>query len=444
MSRRVWVSVAAPVALAAGVAFLGTGLSRPSIRMDGHGYYAPLASAVFDGDLDLADEFAHADRHMRQTYFVLADGRTANPFAVGAAILWAPAVLAAQWTDPSAVGHRDPARWRYASPAYLPRYVRAIAIATGLEALLAAGILWVALRRRTGPVAATWGTAAAVLGTPLVYYALAEPSYAHTASFLAATCLLACVLGRAPLVLQGAAWGLCALVRWQDAVLGLLLLPRLASELRTPGPRGLLRVAACITAAAVVFLPQMLLWQRMYGRFVLVPMGSGFLDWLHPRLPQLLFSTWHGAFLWSPVLVLGFAGLLRERHRASRAAAWAAIAAAVYVSACVADWWGSAGFGARRLVSLAPLCGWGVALLFDGARGRRRVALAAATTVAMAWNLRLAHYDVRGLIPNNPGNVVEYQRQHPAGDPRTSLYGLWDYERLFCEFLDAERELWRR
>lgn len=432
-------------------ALLATGLAvavlvqvfwRPSIRMDGFGYYAPVASVVFDGDLDLANEFAHADRHMRQTYFTQSDGRPANPFAVGTAVLWAPCVWLARQGDPARASHRDPERWKNASPAFQPRYVRAVAGATGVLALLAVGFLWLVLQQRTSPRAATFGAISAALGTPFVYYALAEPSYAHAASFLASTLFLGAILWRAPWPLQGAAWGLCALVRWQDAVLGLLLLPRLASELRRREAHILWRVVGCVIAALAVFAPQMLLWRRLYGSFLLVPMGGGFLDWAHARVLHLLFSTWHGAFVWSPVLALGIVGLAYERDRGLRAASWGAIALAIYVSASVSDWWGSAGFGARRLVAMAPLCGYGVALAVHQGRFRRQWAIAAA--VATLWNLRLAHYDVRGWIPNNPGNVMEYQRDHPGGDARTELYGFWDHARLLHEFADAERRLWRR
>src|SRR5262249_44292528 len=155
--------------------------SRPTIRMDGYGYYAPLASIVCDGDLDLANELAPAGNFMRNNWFSGPAHRLVDPYPVGAAVLWAPAIAVVWWFAPTRA-RRSPDSWRNTSPAYEPRYVRTVAIVTAVEALVAAGMLFACLRRRTsGPIAAI-AVASCTLGTPLVYYALAEPSYAHAAS----------------------------------------------------------------------------------------------------------------------------------------------------------------------------------------------------------------------------------------------------------------------
>ena len=433
-------------------------LSKPSIRLDGVGYYAPLASVVFDGDVDLRNEFAHASEFMRNAYFMRPDGSAVDPFAVGAAVLWAPAVLATRAFDSDQSRASRPARSAFGSPGFQPRYVRAIAVTTGLEALVGCFLLFTALRRWTGTLAATAGTAGAALGTPLVYYALAQPSYAHAASFLCVSGLLFAVVRdhsrRLPLAVLGALWGLAALVRWQDAVLGLLFAPRLledASRMRLQRRRFAAGLVAFVAAALVVFSPQLWFWNQVYGS-PFVYTHHGFMRWFAPQVVPLLVSTWHGAFIYSPLLLVGFAGIACVPERGLRFALWGSVLLEIYACAAANDWWGGGGFSARRLTSVAPLAGVGIAWLVarvrmpGGApqRAWRTAAIMLLVGVTSLWNLRLAQYNVRGLLPFNPDLPVDYIRHYPSGDVRRQPYGLWDHARLAGELRDAERQMWRR
>ncbi|UCE02899.1 MAG: hypothetical protein JSW67_01480 [Candidatus Latescibacterota bacterium] len=430
---------------------------NPVIRLDGHGYYAPLASALFDHDFDLRNEFIHAEPFMRATYFERPDGRVVDPFAVGAALLWSPGLLLARAFD-SDLPQRSSRSVRAGSIAYRQRYVRAMATMTALQALAGCVLLFIALRHVAGVLAAGTGTVAAALGTPLVYYALAQPSYAHAASFLAASALLLAVLRdrqkRVPIALLGALWGLVAIVRWQDAILGLIVAPRLLEEIATlqerPGST-LRQLALFLASALIVFSPQLFFWNSVYGS-AFVYTHRGFMKWTAPQVLPFLFSLWHGAFVYSPLLLLGSAGLLLLPDRRLRWAAVAALLLEIYACAAAGDWWGGGGFSARRLTSVAPLAGLGVACLVTRAqqhtrvRGVRwRVAIVVACLgAASAWNLRLAHYNARGLLPFNPNVRRDYVRHYPRGDARREIYSLWDYPRLLGEIVDAERILWRR
>src|SRR5262249_11687343 len=159
-------------------------LVRPSIEFDGFGYYSILATALFDHDFDLTNEMAQTDNHNRRRWYTSPkDGRFVDPFPVGAAILWTPVVAISYALDPRRPHYHDPGAWPGRSPAFEPRYVKTIAIATALEAVAAIAILLVSWKPHASRAAIGVGTLAATIGTPLVYYTLADPSYAHTASF---------------------------------------------------------------------------------------------------------------------------------------------------------------------------------------------------------------------------------------------------------------------
>ena len=72
-------------------------LTTPLLRGDGNAYYAYLPTLFIDGDLEFANQYAHADPKFRQNagnWERSATGLTANKWAPGAALFWSPFFLA--------------------------------------------------------------------------------------------------------------------------------------------------------------------------------------------------------------------------------------------------------------------------------------------------------------------------------------------------------------
>jgi hypothetical protein len=250
-------------------------------------------------------------------------------------------------------------------------------------------------------------------------------------------------------LLLGFLWGLVMLIRYQDGVLGVLAAPKLLREAADLRHRRRLqslgRIALFGGTALAVMSVQFAFWQRVFGEPLVTALPIA-MDWTRPHVLPFLLSTWAGAFLFSPLFAFGLAGLWLFPERSMRWALLAAVVLQVYVCACVSDWWGSASFGARRLVAIAPLAGLGVALLVDRfATSRRRTVIALATVgVAIVWNVRLAHYTVAGWFPNNARNTAAFLRDYPSGHPYRQPWAQWDYVRFAGEVADAERRMWRR
>ena len=417
-------------------------LWRPCIRGDGVGYYAPLASWLVDGDLDLHNELGHLNPRYLQAAFMTPNGHLGDPFPVGPALLWLPAVLVVRALPPNArldapllESPQTP------HPAFAPRFVRALWVADLLLVLVGGGVLVATLAASMG-----WGHAVAagiagVFGTPVAFYTLADPSYGHAASFAVAALFVSAIWRdrskAIPLACLGFLLGLVALVRSQDAVLGVLLVPRLLATWRSPRRSHLWRF---LLPALLAFLPQMLFWQRIYGRWLLVPPGPDFLPWWKPHVLQLLFSTWNGVLPWAPVLALGLGLLWLVRDRPVRLAMAVAVVLALYSSALLLDWWGGNAYGPRRLVALVPLAVVGLAHGLGGSRIRTAV-VGLVLVLSCAVNLRVAEYKMQGLLPGNPGNAADYVRHYTPGSKRTFPYRQLDYPRLIAEDLEAERML---
>ena len=192
--------------------------------------------------------------------------------------------------------------------------------------------------------------------------------------------------------------GVAALVRWSSALLAILLLWDAVAHLRAGRFRMLARDAGLWAAGFLAaFAPQLVVWKLLYGSFVTIPQGGGFVAG-HPAWAGVLFSPHHGLFAWSPLLYVGLAGLaLWARTAPGRALAATLsrfVLALTRLNAGVADWPAGAAFGARRFDATLPFFGLGLALAARAtatlARRRPRLVPACAFAAAIAWNLLLA------------------------------------------------------
>jgi hypothetical protein len=246
---------------------------------------------------------------------------------------------------------------------------------------------------------AFWGALVAWLGSPVVYYSLVSPAYSHAPSMM--VCAIFCDVWLRTrgddrprrYVWLGLLAGLAALVRWQDIViLGLPELELVAALVMRRRSLGAVARAIAIMAAAalVMLLPQMLAWNAIYGSYLVVPQGSGFMRWTSPALLSVLFSLRHGLFSWTPALLLAVAGWWALIRR-DPLVGWPIVIVflvTVYVNASVSDWWAGEAFGARRFAGNTVFLALGFAALFAGEFWRTRaVALRWTATLLVVYNL---------------------------------------------------------
>ena len=329
-----------------------------NMESDGIHYYAYLRSLLFDGDLDLRNEYA-----------MLGWANTAhrNVLPVGAPILWSPLVLLVH------LG-RETARLFGADPpnGVEPIYQGAACLATLVYGAAGLFLLQGALRRWTGAAAAFWATVLCWIGSPLRFYLSVIPGMAHGAEFFAAVLVLRAYLSlRArpdarSAVGAGAACGLLFLVRSQDGIL--LSLPAVELTLRAvrgPDPRGALRALFALLGAFVILtVPQMLVWQAMFGMPLLVPHkvihGAQFMHLDQPELWGTLFSPRGGLFLNYPAMLAAAIGLVALAFRDLRyvLAILPALLIGWYVNSTIFDW-----YHVRRFTGIVPFLAPGLTVL---------------------------------------------------------------------------------
>lgn len=366
-------------------------------------YYAYLRSVLFDGDLDFRNDYAVLYRPARagseDNVWLTArtpTGRAPNMMAIGPALLWAPFVLLTvlvaallNW-----LGANVPLDG-FAAPYQLAAGAAGIVYAT-------AGVC---LCYRLGARVfdghpAFWGALVAWLGTSAVYYWLVSPAYGHAVSlFTVALFTWTWCVTRADgwpprrAALLGALGGLAALVRWQDAVVFALPVVELALQLAR-GQIAYRRLAATLLimglVASLLMSGQFVAWQRIYGSWLVIPQGPEFMRWTEPALREVLLSTRHGLFVWTPAVlpaVIGLAFVLRR----DPVLGWGALAVlglSLYINASVSDWWAGEAFGARRFVGDTIFFALGFTALFAVPWRRDRSSLTRVAALALiAYNL---------------------------------------------------------
>ena len=332
---------------------------------DALGYYAWLRSAVFDGDIDFANDYRLLTDDLAEDSFdltTLSTGYVPNRWPFGVALLWAPFLLVAGIGVAllNLVGAQVPFDG-LALPFKLSAGVAGIAYAT-----IGAWLCYDLARRIYSATAAFWATLTLWLGGSLLYYSLVSPTYSHAMSLFVAALFVHTwhrTRHRDDLprfALLGALAGLAALVRLQDPII--LVIPGIELLVGIRDGRwsfagACARLAVLCIACGLAFSPQFLAWNVIHGTPVVNPSESLLpFRWTEPSMLQTLFSTRQGLVSWTPVVLFAALGLPWLVRR-DLLLGWVAIITlflALYVNASAPQWWGGAGYGARRFISYLP------------------------------------------------------------------------------------------
>jgi hypothetical protein len=377
-------------------------------------YFSYLRSLAFDRDLDFANEYAHFVARdpeglagFRATFLDRrepATGRPINFASVGPALLWSPFYLLAHAgvSAARAAGASIPAdgfSWPYtAAAAYGSALFGFLGLLLAQDALVRAGGFPAAAA--TASVAALW------LATPVLYYLTLAPAFSHACSLFAVSLLVwlwlrartrgggeaGASLGDWALV--GLAGGLAGLVREQDALFLIVPAAGLACDARRRRAlRAFVTRAAVMGGlAAVVFVPQLVAYRAINGRFGPSRLVTRKLDFLSPHFLDVLFHPGHGLFVWAPLLLVAAVGLgllVARRHLVAACLA-AGLLLQFWINGAVESWSQAGAFGSRRFVAATPVFAWGLAAVVAAVLPRLRAGgVAAVLAVFVWWNVSL-------------------------------------------------------
>jgi hypothetical protein len=400
-------------------------LINPWVRGDGVGYYAFARAILMEHRLDFEPDWQNAnasfrlgridpDGHIRPTEYT-STGHLDNHFSIGPAILWSPFLLVAEGVvkiDHVFGGH-------LAENGFSFPYVAAMALGTALYGFLG---LFLSFRLARKYLAERWAFLATIgiwFASSLPVYMYFNPSWSHAHSaFVVALFFWYWDRTRggrtwSQWLVLGAISGLMLDVYYVNGVL--LIVPLIESlqgywrgirdrHLDDAGKLFLQNVLFSLTIY-VVFLPTLISKRIIYGHYL--DFGYHKLwNWGSPFILQVAFSSEHGLFSWTPIVLLSVVGLLLLHKRDQMLSACCVAAFALYLLAigCYDDWAGISSFGNRFFVSLTPLFILGLAAFFDSlarAITERRANIVATATVSVLilWNAGMIFQWGTHLIP---------------------------------------------
>jgi len=383
-------------------------------------YFAFLRSLWFDHDLSFDNEYRYfydrgiaRDSGFRETFLDLTTetGLRLNFGTIGCAGLWAPfyAIADVAVTVSRRFGSDVPA------DGFSRPYLAAVTYGSAVYGFLAV-LISAAVARRVigqGPFAATlvW------VSTPLLFYMYVAPGMAHACSAFVVSVFIAAWLrvreqwsvpGMAAL---SAVAALMVMVREQDVLI--VLGPALdygvafgaaVKNGRSTDARRLAAGALVGTlVAGVLYLPQVAAYLALNGHIGPAPQVAGKMTWTAPHALEVLFSTEHGFFFWTPMAALSIVGLIWLAMRPAAAgplgvgsARWIGIlallmvAGQVYVNGSIETWTQAGAFGQRRFVALTVLLVIGMAQVLAAVpRGVPRGLVGVIIGLCLWWNLGL-------------------------------------------------------
>jgi len=342
------------------------------IRSDGLGYYSYLPAYLLEKDPTFhrfVAEHLHGVPSAISMRLDRSTGNYLNQYPLGEAIMLLPFFLS---------GHV--AAVLLGRPADGFSGVEQAAVGLGGVTYMVLGLLVLSISLRR--YFSSWVTAATLLtmvfGTNLFHYGTADSMTSHSFSF----CLVAILIELThrwyprpvvPLSLGlGVVMALIVLVR-QANVVYLLLVPLFALDSRSALAERLAWLrqhGASLLPVAVAFLvsltPQLWAWHLATGHWLVYSYPYHF-NFLSPELGGALFGFFpHGAYPWSPALLLATAGFI-PLWRQARPLFLPVVVISCLVLYTIASWqfwFYGGGYGHRGFVDSYPLLAFGLASLY--------------------------------------------------------------------------------
>ena len=382
-----WLDVPRAILLLLALYYLPSVHTR--VGGDGVEYYVQSRSLLFDGDLELQNDY----RGLGAPPIRSAQGEVTSRFPVGLPLFWIPPL----WLTHVSVTVASWLGAEVSTDGFSPVYQVAVNVATYLYGFVALLLLESALRRRHGRGIALLVVAAVWLATPLHFYMSANPFMSHGTSVLLATCFVLSWLkarendNHAMWAVSGVFGGLMMLVRVQD---GALLVMPVVDLVLGGRPQRWRLLVAFLAGPLLCGLFQAAIWFYLYGwGFVSVVFVHGKIARTQPHIGEFLFSPRHGLLTWTPVFLgslIGW-GILSKRSPRLGLGVWLAFLMAVAINSSTEDWWGSESFGQRRMLGMIPVMAFGLGIAFDYFRRRPLIPLTLAVVGLIGWNLQLGY-----------------------------------------------------
>jgi len=416
--------------------FLSLPFLHAVVNGDGIGYYAYVRSPLVDHNFSFSSDWQDPTEELEKIFMrdhfvdnpVTKTGHLPNFYSVGPAILWSPFLIV---THLAVLGLAH-SGWQIATDGHSWPYLGAMAGATALYGFAGLCLSFAMARRFVDERWAFWATVGAWFGTLVPLYMYLLPAWSHTHSVFVTSLFFwywlrtRCTRTSGQWLILGLLSGLMIDVYQLDAVFLVAVvyeaLSAYAEAYFTRSGRAEmlakeLRLHALFALGTIIgLLPTLVTRQIVFGSpFAAGPYTLSQWKWSSPAFAQVLFSTNHGLFLFTPIVVLAFAGLFYLRCLDQTVGSICLLTAIIFccLIACYPWWHGAVGFGNRFFVSLTPIFVLGLSSLFAWAsrlwQGARAASLRLVpiTLLFVIWNIGLMYQWQTHLMPRY--GIIDWQ-----------------------------------
>ncbi|HEX9366550.1 MAG TPA: hypothetical protein VF921_07980 [Vicinamibacterales bacterium] len=301
-------------------------------------------------------------------------------------------------------------RWSNLSPdGFTPYYQHAAGLAGLFYVVTGLWFLRRLLSRHFSARVTDASLLALLFGTSLFHYATFDSAWSHAFSFALCAALLdrldAWQPGRTrDDIVIGVLTGLLILVRHTNLLVPLCFVAAVRSR----------RLAiTTIGIAGLVVLPQLWLYHRATGHWLVSSYGQLGFTFAAPHLWGVLGSPTKGVFFWAPLLLVAVAGFawLPASLRRWRVPAVVMLVVDTYIISSWWDWQFGASYGHRGFVDVYPVLALGLASAFDRAAGvpRHRLVLTVAVVTLCALSVFQMLQYWHGVLPMSDMTWPKYR-----------------------------------
>lgn len=351
------------VFLAVGLFFLIRNANSPYDKMigsDGKGYYAYLPAIFIHNSFDYAfvKDYEHNYYQAGDDFFdfrVDADGKTANKYFPGVAILWLPFFFLAHFF--CRLTSFDP-------DGYSLPYQISIGLAAIFYLWLGLKVLRLILRRFQISEINIFITVWAIFfGTNLYYYTIEEPSFTHVYSFALINIFVLALFKNLEkitlkwLFILSISLALIVIIRPINGII-ILIVPFVAGSFVETGKfvtrifKSFKKLFSPVLAAFLIVSIVPVLWKIQTGKWLIYTYGSEGFNFLKPHFFEVLFSFRNGWFAYTPLAFFSLFGIIPFFKINRFRAFWMVIffCFTIFLISCWSVWWYGEAFGFRPLI----------------------------------------------------------------------------------------------
>jgi len=390
---------------------------------DGAGYFSYTRSLVIDHDLDLKNEKAHFIEDF-SVNSIKEDSNTGvyfSQYPIGTALAWTPFYL---------MGHLGAKMFNYSQDGYSLPYVYMISFGSSLLALFGLLLIYSFTAKLFSKKIAIISTITFWLSSSIFYYQNLEASLSHSISLFAVSAFIYYWYrsykegGYLFWFNLGLLSAFMIMVRYQNGFFMILpLIYSLAIYLKNFKKEKYSEMFDLfyknlfyLFSIFIGLIPQFLVLKYQHGKYfsalnnyqTSLTYSAGFFTFI-----KVLFSTNHGLFLWTPVTLIGFVGLLfyfknslksKKNPLMSLSFIILFVLQLAFISS-MRDWNGAQSYGHRMFINCGLILIVGLAYVYDYlSKKYGDYVIYLISFVLIGWNFNLMlQYGAR-MIPTE-GNV---------------------------------------